>query len=152
MQLDAALSFNTASQFFVTTAASTNVIDQGVAQDLGIGDENGAVPKLLILVGQAFTSTNSATVQVAIQGSTDNSNWTVYAESAAIATGSLTANAKLFPISVPHRPAGISLPRYYRLNYTVATGAITTGSISYAGIVLGRDDTPSYPAGITVSN
>lgn len=151
MQLDANLSFNTASQFVTATAASTNVIDQGVAQDLGIADENGAVPKLLILVGQAFTSTNSATINIQFQGSTDNSNFTTYAESGTIATGSLTANAKVFPISVPHRSPGAALPRYYRLNYVVANN-ITTGSFSYAGIVLGRDDQPAYPPGVAVSN
>jgi hypothetical protein len=46
---------------------------------MGIGD-NPAL-KLAIFVNTAFTSTAAATLQIQAQGSTDNSNFTVMAES-----------------------------------------------------------------------
>src|SRR5437867_74417 len=115
MILDGQLVFDASGTTITTTATSTNVIDLSVARDLGVGD-NPAL-KLAITVGTAFTSTAAATLQIQVQGSTDNSNFTVMAESRAYAIADLTAGTSLFPIDLP-RPGGAqAIPRYLRLNY-----------------------------------
>lgn len=154
MILDQQLLFDSAFGI-TTTIVSTNVIDLTNPRDMGFGDANGATPKLLVLVGTAFTSTNSATLQIQFQGSTDNSTYSTYAESRAYAATSLTAGAKLFNVDLPARDINDALPRYYRLNYVVGTGIMTTGTIT-AAIVLGREDAVgsqgTYPSGFTVAN
>lgn len=135
------------------TASAT--INLGVPEDMGIGDGE-AVPKLAIFVGTAVTSACTGTrINVQFRGSTDSTNWTVYAESGPLATSSFIAGAKIFPIDVPHRPAGASIPQYYDLNLAI-TGVggaetISAGSV-LAGIVIQRADNPSikYSSGFTV--
>ena len=51
---------------------------------------------------------------------------------------------------VPRPSGGAAIPRYLRFNYVVAN-AFTAGAVT-AGIILGRDDLPAYPAGIAVAN
>jgi hypothetical protein len=135
------------------TASAT--IDLGVAEDMGIGDGE-AVPKLAFYVGTAVTSAcTGTTINVQFRGSTDSTHWTVYAESGALTTASFTAGAKIFPIDVPHRPAGAALPRYYDLFLSVAgvggSETISAGSV-LAGIVIQRNDNPvgKYASGYTV--
>lgn len=154
------------------TAVSTNVIDlhmagipvlangQG-ARDMGIGDDPAL--KLLVLVTTTFTGLTS--LQVALQGATDDgtgnpaafSTWWL---SPAYAAASLTAGARLYDMDMPRPPAGIAVPRFLRLNFTIAgTG---TGGTLKAWIVLDRDDQMynatnnaimgGYPAGVIVAN
>ena len=151
MLLDADLLLDSASAI-TSSAASANTIDLSEQRDMGIGDDPAL--KLLCLVDTAFTSTNSATLQVLFQGSTDNSTWDTYAESPAYAAAALVAGARLFDTDVPRPAAGKSMPRYQRLYYAVGTGVFSTGSVTSA-IVLGRDDEPAggaYPSGFTVAN
>lgn len=150
MILDQNLLFDTAHAL-TATAASTNVVDLVNARDMGRGDANGSTPKLMVLVTTAFSSTNSGTLTVQFQGSTDNSTFTTYAESRAYTAGELTAGNRLFDVDVPRPSGGAALPRYLRLNYVVAN-AFTAGAVTSA-IVLGRQDqSPYYPPGVTVAN
>ena len=64
------------------STASSNVIDLGVARDIAGGVTEAL--KLLIQVNTTFTSGGSATLQVQVQTSPDNSAWSTLAESAAI--------------------------------------------------------------------
>jgi hypothetical protein len=123
---------------------------------MGIGD-GVAIPKVALYIGTGVTSAStSLTVQFQFQGSTDSTNWTTYVESDALTTASLVAGAKVFPIDVPHRPPGVSLPQYYRvkalLGATNGTDTISAGTI-IGGIVIQRDDNPVglYASGFTVA-
>jgi len=102
-------------------------------------------------VTTAFTTTNSGTLQVAFQGSTDNSTWDTYTLSSAYAAAALTAGARLHDIDVPRPGAGQAAPRYIRLNYVVGTGVFSAGALTAA--VLGdRQENITYAPGTTVTN
>ena len=149
MILDKNLLFTPSAQAITVTAASTDVIDLGVLEDLGVGDDPAL--KILVLVTTAFTAAGAATLQCAIQGSVDNSAWTIMAQTDAIGKASLTAQAEIMRISLPSLVAGQSMPRYLRLYFTVATGPMTAGAV-YAGILLDRQQNVAYPAGINIAN
>jgi hypothetical protein len=141
------------------TQTSTNTIDLGVQEDLGIGD-NSAV-KLSCTVIAAFTGGTS--LQVNIQGSADNSAWTTMAFGPVIAEAALTVGTHLCDLDLP-RPAGALVdkpgatqarPRYIRLQY-VSAGTHGAGSL-FAGLLLDRADhiTTGYPSAggvVTVPN
>jgi hypothetical protein len=129
------------------TAASTNVIDLSTFRDVATGREL----HLLCQVGTAFTAAGAATLQVQIQGSVDNSTYTTMSETVAIAKTALTAGARLFDIGLPRPAPGQSLPRYLRLNYIVATGPMTAGTVT-STLLLDRQDYVGYPPGVVVNN
>lgn len=131
-------------QAITATAASTNVIDFLTSQDMGIGADPAL--KVLVNVGTAFTAAGAGTLTIQYQTSDDNSTFTTIAETPALALASLTAAARLFGIDVPRSRA-----RYARLNYVVATGPMTAGTLT-AAIVLDRSDHVYYPSGFTVAN
>lgn len=141
----------------VTATTGSSVINMGVAQDLGIGD-GVAIPKIACVIGTAFTSASSGLrLNMQIQGSTDSTNWTTYAESGAVATSSYTAGAFILPIDLPRRPTGVALPQYYRLNMAFSgttVESISSGTI-LAGLVLQRADSQDtlglYSSGFTVT-
>jgi hypothetical protein len=120
-------------------------------EDLGIGD-GGALPKIVNIIGTAPLTTDSGTLQVQFQTSTDSATWSTSIETPAIAAGLLTAGASFGKMDWPHRLVGAALPRYVRLNYVVGTGHFTTGTV-FSAIVLQRDDWPAgqYPANYTVA-
>lgn len=149
------------------TQASTNVIPlaatgqipvlanlQG-ARDMGIGD-NPAL-KINVQVVVAFTSGGAGTLSVAFQGAPDNGSgapgsYTTYYVSPVYALATVAViGARLMDMDVPRPPAGVGLPAYYRLLYTVATATMTAGSV-FAALVLDRQDYITYPAGLTISN
>jgi len=152
MIIDGYLLFDSASTI-TSTQVSTNIIDLVNARDMGVGDDPAL--KIMCLVTTALTTTNSATLTVDAQGSTDNSTWTTYASSPAYTAGALVAGRRLFDIDWPRPPSGVSTPRYLRLNYTVGTGIFSAGAVT-AALVLDRDDrvnaAGAYPAGINISN
>jgi hypothetical protein len=150
--MDNQLVFSTA-QAVTATAASTNVIDMTVAQDLGVGDGVGS-PKILGLVGTAFAGAG-ATLNVQFQGSPDNATWTTFAETGVMPVASLTAGQQIIGFNWPRRPfSNTALPRYIRLNYVVASGPFTAGTLT-AAVVLQRDDADDtavlYPSGFIVA-
>lgn len=179
MILDAQLLFDNAASVAIAagTQASTNIIDlhgtgllpilanlQG-ARDMGIGDDPAL--KMLVQVTTAFASAASAgTLQVALQGAPDNGSgapgtYATWWTSPVYTTAQLVAGARLYDMDFPRPPQGVSMPRFVRMLYTVATATMTAGNIT-AGVVLDRFDQPylstnnaiagGYPAGINVAN
>lgn len=138
-----------------TVSSTSQTINLGTARDLGVGSGE-AVPKVLVQIGTAITSSSSGMrLNMQFQGSTDSSNWTTYAEGGALATSAFTASSIVFPIDVPQRAAGAALPQYYRLSLTM-TGttveSISSGTI-LAGIVIDRPADSAgaqYSSGFTV--
>lgn len=163
MIFDNNLIFSNAFAAALTVSTGSSVIDLegGLALNIGVGSRFGedlgrgdgvAIPKIAAYVGTAFGTTNSATLQVAFQGSTDSNTWDTYVETDVIPAASLTAGRKIAAFDWPQVPEGLPLPRYVRLFYKVATGVFNTGSIALAGIVLQRDDNNvgQYPPGFAV--
>lgn len=151
MILDGMLLFDTGHQISASagTEASTNVIDLTAFRDMGIGS-----PPLRILVQPvtSFTTTNSAVLTAALQGSTDNSTYTTMIQSqAALTPGNLTVGKRILDADVPRPAPGQALPRYLRMLYTVGVGIFSVGNIT-AAIVLDRQDYVAYPAGVNVQN
>lgn len=158
MILDRLLQFSppSAPQSITVTAPSTDVIDLLNPRDLGVGDDPAL--KIAIFITTAFTAGGAATLQIAFQGAPDNGSgvpgtYVDYALSPIYAVADLTIGRKAFPIDVPVRSLTmpVTFPRFYRLNYTVATGPMLTGAVC-AGIVIDRQDQFQYPAGLTISN
>jgi hypothetical protein len=138
------------------TTFSNNTIDLGPGlRHIGIGDDPAV--KFAVTVVTPFTGGTS--LQVAVQGSVDNSTFVTMASGPVIAEANLTAGTHLFDIDLPRivgaqvTGAGPSqaLPRYLRLSYT-SVGTHSQGSL-FAGAVLDRTDTGiAYPVGISVPN
>lgn len=182
MILDALLQFDNAASVAIAagTQASTNVIDFGLgtsanpaipsnangggARDMGIGDDPAL--KLLVQVSTTFTSGGAGTLSVAIQGAPDNGSgapgsYTTWWTSPTYALATLVAGARLLDMDFPRPPAGVAVPRFVRLLYTVAGATMTAGAVS-AYLVLDRDDQMynstnnavlgGYPPGIAISN
>lgn len=178
MILDAFLQFTAAagdSPTLVQTTPSTNEIDlhmagipvlangQG-ARDMGVGDDPAL--KLVAWVTTTFTSGGAGTLQVVLQGATDNGAGAAAAYSSwwtspVYALATLVAGARLFDMDMPRPPAGIAIPRFVRMGWTIATAAMTGGTLK-SWVVLDRVDQPyqgtsnailgGYPAGITIAN
>jgi len=154
-----------ASAFTVTTGSTQIDLTGGVAINFGIGANGTTItfgedlgrgngigsPMVVVDIGTAMTSTNSATLNVQFQGSTDASTWTTYIETGAIPAASLTANKRIATFAWPSVPSGAALPRYVRLNYVVATGVFATGTI-FAAVVLepALNNVGSYPENFAV--
>lgn len=178
MILDGYLNFDTNVSLAIAAGSqvSTNVIDLGInsgiptsangggARDIGIGDDPAL--KLLVLVTTTFTSAGAATLAVALQGAVDNGSgapaaFSTWWTSPAYALATLNAGSQLLDMDMPRPPDGIAVPRYLRLNYTVAAATVTAGNVS-AYLVLDRIDQMyqstdnsiigGYPAGVTVAN
>lgn len=159
----------------VATNNSTNTIDlhmsgiptlsnnQG-ARDIGIGDDPAL--KLLVQVITTFTSGGAGTLAIALQGATDNGSgqpaaFSTWWTSPTYALATLVAGTRLYDMDMPRPPAGIAIPRFLRMTWTIGSNAMTAGAIQ-AFIVLDRFDQPysstgnqnygGYPAGVTVAN
>lgn len=125
------------------------------ARDMGIGD-NPAL-KVNVQVTTPFTSGGASTLSVSFQGAPDNGAgapgaYTTYYTSPVYALATLAViGARLLDIDVPRPPAGVGMPAYYRLLYTIGTAVFTGGNI-FSAIVLDRQDWITYPAGLVVNN
>lgn len=180
MILDALLAFdnvNTPNNLaqVVGTYNSGNVIDFGGpaipslangqgARDMGIGDD--PTLKMMVLVTTTFTSGGAGTLQVTLQGATDDGTgapaaYSTWWASPVYALATLNAGSRLYDMDFPRPPDGIAMPRFVRLNYIIGTATMTAGKIA-AYIVLDRDDQPyqstdnsiqgGYPPGIAIAN
>lgn len=178
MILDNLLTFdlNSSLAIAVGSQVSANVLDLGVAsgvpssasgggaRDIGIGDDPAL--KLLIQVTTTFTSGGAGTLAIALQGAIDNgagapAGFSTWYSTPAYALATLVAGTRLYDSDFPRPPAGIAIPRFLRVNYTVAGATMTAGNVS-SYIVLDRDDQiykstvnqtqGGYPAGVTVAN
>ena len=168
MILDALYQFDqnpTSVAIAAGTQASTNVISlraagqipvlanlQG-ARDMGIGD-NPAI-KISVNVVVSFASAGSTgTISVSFQGAPDNGSgapgaFTTYYTTPAYVIPAV--GASLMDMDVPRPPAGVGMPAYYRLLYTVAVQTMSAGSVA-SYLVLDRTDYIAYPAGLVVAN
>ena len=166
MFLDQALKLSDA-QAITVTAASTNLYDitgagsgnvpnmifgtTGLAgADMGLGD-SAMRPTAYFSVDTTFTAAGAATLTIALQGAPDNGSgspgtYTTIVETSALPVASLVAGANL-QIPLPPVTVGEALPRFYRFNYTVATGPMTAGKLN--GVILLNAATQTnkqYPA------
>lgn len=108
-----------AAQVVTTSAASTNVINQGVGSALG--------PEAYIVcqVRAAVTAAGAATVNFVVQTSVDEAFTSpiVLFDSGAIGKAALGANTEVFKLKFPN-----GSKQYIRGFYTVGTGPLTAGS------------------------
>lgn len=132
------------------TQFSNNTIDLGPgARDLGIGDDPAA--KLSVTVVTPFTGGTS--LQVAVQGSTDNISFVTMASGPVIAEANLIGGTHLFDIDLPriigptyNNPgASQALPRYIRLAY-ISVGTHGAGSLFAAAGLDRHDHNVNYPS------
>lgn len=161
MFLDSLIQLSTA-QAITATAASTAIYDVtgagsgnatnmigGVTSsgnaligfDIGAGD-GFAIPEVYVDVSTTFVSAGGATLTLVLQAAPDNGSnapgtyVTIY-QSAVLTVAQLTSAAS-FQFQVPPIPASIfgeAMPRFYRLNYVVATSTFSAGALN-ANIVL----------------
>lgn len=174
MYIDGTLMFSN-PQTITATAVSTSIVDLtgfgsgnapaisfGTATvfgaDAGVGDGE-AVPKIFCNCATAFATGTSLMVsaQFAVDnGSNAPGTYQTYAETGAIPVAALTLGARIGTFNLPAKPdtlAQYPLPRFVRLNYTVAGSNFTTGSV-YAGIAIQRDNelgAINYPSNFTVA-
>lgn len=176
MILDSLLSFSlTAGDVPTTTTTSGNILDlhlatggipvlannQG-ARDLGIGDD----PALKLLVQVTVTFAGGTSLAIALQGATDNgsgapNSFSTWWTSPAYALATLVQGARLLDMDMPRPPAGIAIPRFLQLAYTIV-GTMSGGGTLRSFIVIDRHDQlynatanstlGGYPAGITIAN
>ena len=121
-------------------------------EDVGGGGPLTSAPQLGVWVTTAFTAGGAGTLTVQLQAAIDNGSnqpgtWDTIVQSDAFALAALVASSPQRPLisyTVPDRYPGQGFPRFYRLNYVVATGPMTAGAVS-AALLTGIDDVPFYP-------
>lgn len=111
--------------------------------DFGIGGDR---PLLDVVVGTAFTTSNAATLNVAMQAAADDGtynpgSYSTLVETGEIAVSSLTANARIARFDWPPAwPEGLR-PRFVRLLFQIPAGTnMDTGTIAFALVTTARDD------------
>jgi hypothetical protein len=130
-----------------TTQASTNILDWLVGRDVGAGETLG----VHIDIMTAFTTTNSATLDVTLQvcATTNGTFLTIMQSVLAVPASQLIIGAPFFRLAVPvnqilNATAGIlkTPGRYMRLLYNVGTGVFSAGAVfSY---IVPRKDRNEY--------
>ncbi|MDB5405204.1 MAG: hypothetical protein JWL84_116 [Rhodospirillales bacterium] len=146
MIIDSLLLFDPSGTALTASAASTNVLDTvgtGIpaspqGNDLGIGPQL----KARICIQTALLASGAATLQIQLQAAPDNAGapgtYITISQSDAIPKASLVAGAFIDLEVNPLPPQGMTsppteapanIPRFYRLNYVVATGPFTAGTI-----------------------
>lgn len=113
--------------------------------ETGVGQNK---PVVLLTVGTAFTTSNSATLTVAFQGAPDTGSaggylpgaWQTYEATATLTAAQLTAGQGIrleWPVTFPDNAE----PRFLRLLGVVASATnFTAGTISNAVVTMARDD------------
>ena len=155
MFIDKLLQLDPAGTAITVTAPSTNVLDGQQARDFGIGSGGHGEPlEFVVTVGTAFAAVGAATLTIQVQGSVDNITWTTYVQTDAIPKANLTA-AQQIKIPMPTQaaaPHAAGIPRYYRLNYVVATGPFTAGTVEADLVPCAQPGSLGYASGFTVNN
>ena len=121
---------------------STNVIDLGVARNIG-ADSHSPLDLLAQIVTTYAATGGASTVTLKVQTSPDNSSWTTLAHTDAIAKATLVQGYRFALTSIPSPTS-----RYLRLVYTIATNDGTSGAVT-AGLVASVDSQASYARGYT---
>ena len=137
-----------------TTRVSTNVIDLLTGRDLGAGNILGIHVDVLT----TFTAGGAATLQIDFEvGATAGGTYYPLNYSSVIPVAQLTVGSPIFRVALPlnqvlNAVAGVrNTPgRFIRLNYTVATGPFTAGTIfSYVNPIADRQQYFDYPINYT---
>lgn len=142
------------AQALTATAVSTNVVDLGIARDIGTGDPL----YLVVILDVALTDAGSdSTIAVTLQGGA-----TAGATTASQVLFTIPAVATAGSIFVSRlSPAGLSAARaltttnplsyrFIQLTYTVANGNLTTGTVT-AFVTTNIEQLPTYATGITIA-
>lgn len=145
MILDAELEFSS-EQAVTASAASTNIVDLGVARDIGVGEET------YIRIGVTETMDDSgddSTLTVSLQ-TDDNSSFGSASTIATLVTipATTVAGTEYFikvPIAITQ-----DYERYIRLYYTIANGNLSAGKFD-ANIVKDIQKYKDYPSGFSIS-
>lgn len=147
MLTDSLLQFSSA-QAVTASAVSTNTVDLSQARDLGPGEELN----ISVSVDTTATAAGAATVnfQVITSAAANLSSPTIIMQTDAIPKASLVAGAR-FDLPIPHQTLVALGQRYLGVQYTVATGPLTAGAFSAAGVIDFADVQKSYPSGYTVN-
>lgn len=126
--------------------ASTNVYDTGGANGQGDAGQTQENLWVDVVCNTAFTSGTSATLQVVLSDSADNSSWADVSLGPVIATGSLpTAGQVLMQLQPPP-----GMRRYWRITYRVGVGTMTAGKVdAYVSNTIQRN--VARPSGFSVS-
>ena len=126
---------------------STNIVDLGTTRDIGSAQSDFLY--LLAQVTTAFTSAGSATLQVQVAVAPDNNgvpgSYTVIAQTAAVAVGSLTAGRQFLAGEFLSSPIAY---RFIKLTYVIGTAVMTAGALK-AALVPSLDAQPTYGRGYT---
>lgn len=104
--------------------------------DVGAGD-GFAIPELVWNVNTGFVSAGGATMQIGIQAAPDNGSgsagtYQLITETAAMSSATLVANA-IGQFQIPPVGAnwvGEAMPRFYQVEFTVATSTFSAGNIT----------------------
>lgn len=127
--VDNTLKFS-AAQVITSSASSTNTVNLGPfgGNAKRAISNNRGIPKLLVHVDTAFTSTGSSTLQIKLV--TDDADTfgsaVTLVDSGAIAKAALSAGA----IFLYELPAGPVFEQYNKLTYTVAVADFDTGKLN----------------------
>ncbi len=132
------------AQAITASAVSTNVI--ALSEERRIG--SGKVLYIIVSVQDAFTDAGSdSTVAVTLQAD-DNEGFSSPTTIATLGTfPALSANGDRLILLVP---PDVLTEEFIRLNYVVAGGDLTTGSLD-AFILEGIDSFQSYPDNVEIS-
>ena len=135
------------------TRASTNVLDFLVARDIGAGN----ALYVNVLGTAAFTAAGAATLTIDLEASAaEGSGYEVLISSGPLAVADLILGWR-YGFVIPQNQlsnatAGVldAPGQYYRLNYTVATGPMTAGSVmAWLSATPDRNAYYSYPRNYT---
>lgn len=174
MFLDALVQLSTAQAITVTAASSLiyDVTGAGsgnapnmiggittsgnalIGFDIGTGD-GFAIPEVYVDVSTSFVSGGGATLTIQLQAAPDNGSnapgtYVTIFQTAALTATQLASTASIqFQVpEVPPSTFGEAMPRFYRLNYVVATSTFSAGALN-ANIVLNPSQATriqNYPA------
>lgn len=120
---------------------STNIYDNGVEQDSGVGEPL----KILAKVNTTVTSGGAATVAAVLQTSdTEGSGYRDLVATEDFALADLVAGKKLMELTIPNLGN-----RFYRVVWRIKTAVLTAGKFDAWFLKVEQNNTP-YASGFTV--
>lgn len=131
------------SQAVTAAAASTNIIDLGIARNIGVGDNL----YLIVDVTVAMTDTNSNS---ALRVDVETCSSAAFGTNAVAQTFTIPAVSAIgYQLAQRLQPGAVN-ERYVRLKYTPTTDNLTAGSFT-AVLVKDSDQFTAYKKGYTIS-